>query len=65
MDAWRDSARRLLEERGNLTLAEFRDAIGVGRGLALQVLEHFDRTGLTRRQGEGRVAISAERMAKA
>lgn len=65
MDAWRDSARRLLEERGTLTLAEFRDAIGVGRGLALQVLEHFDRTGLTQRQGEGRVAISAERMAKA
>jgi len=64
MDAWRDSARRLLEERGTLSLAEFRDAIGVGRGLALQVLEHFDRTGLTRRQGEGRVATSATRMAK-
>ncbi|MDP3481772.1 MAG: selenocysteine-specific translation elongation factor [Sulfuricella sp.] len=64
VDAWRDSARRLLEERGAITLAEFRDAIGVGRGLALQVLEHFDRTGLTRRQGEGRVATSATRMAK-
>jgi selenocysteine-specific elongation factor len=63
IDAWRDSARRLLEERGTLSLAEFRDAIGVGRGLALQVLEHFDRTGLTRRQGEGRVATSATRMA--
>lgn len=63
IDAWRENARRLLEERGILSLAEFRDSIGVGRGLALQVLEHFDRTGLTRRQGEGRVATSATRMA--
>ncbi|MDP2829226.1 MAG: SelB C-terminal domain-containing protein, partial [Sulfuricellaceae bacterium] len=63
IDAWRENARCLLEERGTLSLAEFRDSIGVGRGLALQVLEHFDRTGLTRRQGEGRVATSATRMA--
>lgn len=56
LEAWRDCARRLLAERGAISLAEFRDAIGVGRGLALQVLEYFDRTGLTRRRGEARVA---------
>ena len=48
-------ARRLLAERGQITLGEFRDAAGTGRGLALQLLETFDRLGLTRRQGDLRV----------
>jgi selenocysteine-specific elongation factor len=56
LDAWRAQAARLLAEKGSLSLGEFRDAIGVGREFALQVLEHFDRHGLTRRQGNVRVA---------
>jgi selenocysteine-specific elongation factor len=64
LEVWRDCARHLLAERGAISLAEFRDAIGVGRGLALQVLEYFDRTGLTRRSGEARVAASMPAVAK-
>ncbi len=56
LDAWRGHAQRLLNEKGRLALGEFRNAIGVGRELALTVLEHFDRQGITRRQGDARVA---------
>jgi selenocysteine-specific elongation factor len=34
---------------GTVTAAEFRDRIGTGRKLAIQILEYFDRIGLTRR----------------
>ena len=34
--------------------ADFRDATGVGRNVTIQVLEYFDRIGLTQRIGEGR-----------
>jgi selenocysteine-specific elongation factor len=35
-----------------LTAAAFRDRIGTGRKLAIQILEFFDRSGLTRRTGD-------------
>ncbi|MEK7820385.1 MAG: SelB C-terminal domain-containing protein, partial [Pseudomonadota bacterium] len=60
LDAWRTQAARLLAEKGILSLGEFRDAIGVGRGFALQILEHFDRHGLTRRKGDVRVAAAPD-----
>jgi len=31
--------------------ADFRDRLGVGRKLAIQILEYFDRIGFTRRRG--------------
>ncbi|WP_133001002.1 selenocysteine-specific translation elongation factor [Luteimonas arsenica] len=34
---------------GSIEAANFRDATGLGRKRAIQILEHFDRTGLTRR----------------
>lgn len=34
---------------GTLTAAQFRDAIGLGRKRAIQILEYFDRVGLMRR----------------
>ncbi|MCA0175599.1 MAG: selenocysteine-specific translation elongation factor [Proteobacteria bacterium] len=37
---------------GALTAARFRDATGLGRKRAIQVLEYFDRVGLTRRVGD-------------
>jgi selenocysteine-specific elongation factor len=37
-----------------LTAASFRDAAGVGRNFAIDLLEFLDRTGLTLRQGSGR-----------
>lgn len=63
-DEWQRRAEQLLAQHGSLTLGEFRNAIGVGRGLALQVLEHFDRRGLTRRVGEARVAAAPKAAAK-
>lgn len=58
LDAWRGHAKRILNEKGRLAPGEFRNAIGVGRELALTVLEHFDRRGITRRQGDARVAAA-------
>ena len=43
--------RRLFEERGPFTAAEAKDAMGTTRKFAIPLLEHFDRQGLTERQG--------------
>jgi selenocysteine-specific elongation factor len=40
---------------GGLTVSAFREALGTSRKYALPILEHFDRTGLTRRSGDVRV----------
>ncbi|HUG65513.1 MAG TPA: selenocysteine-specific translation elongation factor [Gaiellaceae bacterium] len=40
---------------GAITLARFRDLVGVGRRDAQLLLERFDADGFTRRQGDGRV----------
>jgi selenocysteine-specific elongation factor len=39
---------------GEFTAAQFRDAIGTGRTLAIQILELFDRIGVTLRLGDSR-----------
>lgn len=39
---------------GLFDAAAFRDRSGIGRNLAIKVLEFFDKTGFTRRTGEGR-----------
>jgi selenocysteine-specific elongation factor len=44
--------RRLAIEQGHVTAAAFRDASGLGRKRAIQLLEHFDRVGLLRRVGD-------------
>ena len=43
--------RRLVQERGKARASEFRDCIGTGRKLAIQILEFLDRIGYTRRAG--------------
>ncbi len=49
----------LLEQEGiasgEVTAAGFRDRSGIGRNLTIEVLEYFDRVGLTRRRGDARV----------
>ncbi|MBO0712040.1 MAG: SelB C-terminal domain-containing protein, partial [Acetobacteraceae bacterium] len=45
------------ETRGAFTAAQFRDRIGTGRGLAIEVLEYFDRRGLTQRRGDLRRVV--------
>lgn len=44
-----DVAASVAQEHGVARAAEFRDRIGTGRKIAIQILEFFDRTGYTRR----------------
>jgi selenocysteine-specific elongation factor len=43
--------RELDATQGSTNAGDFRDRLGVGRKLAIQVLEFFDRSGFTRRRG--------------
>jgi len=43
--------RDLDQARGSTCAADFRDSLNVGRKLAIQILEYFDRMGFTRRRG--------------
>ena len=45
-------ARTVFEQEGEVTAANFRDATGLGRKRAIQILEFFDRAGLLRRVGD-------------
>jgi selenocysteine-specific elongation factor len=56
--AWRDRAQAYLKQHKRMTAAQFRDEIGIGRGLAILVLERLDRDGVTRRVGDTRVSGS-------
>ena len=42
---------------GMMKIAEFRSFTGLGRNQAIEVLEHFDRIGFTRRAGNARVVL--------
>ncbi len=56
-EALEEARRRLvafLEQRGEITVAEFRDLIGASRKYALALLESFDREALTLRVGDAR-----------
>jgi selenocysteine-specific elongation factor len=52
MTALAATVRRLAAEHGHVAAAAFRDATGLGRKRAIQLLEHFDRVGLLRRVGD-------------
>ena len=54
-------ALRPSETDGEARAAAFRDAIGTGRKLAIQILEFFDRAGVTVRNGDLRT-LSREKM---
>ena len=47
-----DIACGIAAEQGAISAAAFRDRIGTGRKLAIQILEFFDRVGFTRRVGD-------------
>ena len=42
-----------------LTVKAFRDKTGIGRNVAIEVLEYFDSKGFTRRQGNDRIVLNA------
>ncbi len=44
---------------GRFDAASFRDRSGIGRNLSIQVLEHFDAAGLTRRLGDRRIVVGS------
>lgn len=46
-----------LADDGPFTVRQFRDASGVGRNVVIEVLEHFDAKGFTRRQGDARRVV--------
>jgi selenocysteine-specific elongation factor len=46
-----------LGAQGPFTAAQFRDAAGIGRNIAIDVLEYFDAKRFTRRQGEVRTVV--------
>lgn len=47
----------LFDQRGEITVAEYRDALGISRKYALAYLEYFDKIKLTRRIGDVRILI--------
>jgi selenocysteine-specific elongation factor len=49
---------KLAEERGAVEAGQYRDAVSLGRKRAIQILEFFDRVGLTRRVRDGHVLRS-------
>ena len=55
LDGWQDLVKSHLQENGDLSVAQFRDGAGIGRGFAIIVLEHFDGEGITRRMDNIRV----------
>ena len=46
-----------LAEQEPLTVRRFRDHAGIGRNIAIELLEHFDRRGYTRRHGDARTVV--------
>jgi selenocysteine-specific elongation factor len=58
VQAYEEARRTLIEEcerAGKITLARFRDLLGISRKPAQLLLERFDADGLTRRIGDERV----------
>ncbi|GHD66114.1 selenocysteine-specific translation factor [Luteimonas padinae] len=55
MQALAALATTIADATGAIAAAGFRDATGLGRKRAIQILEHFDRTGLTRRVRDSHV----------
>ena len=51
-----DLARELAgaNEDGRFAVASFRDRLGIGRKVAIHILEYFDRQGFTMRRGDWR-----------
>ncbi|WP_145598763.1 selenocysteine-specific translation elongation factor [Yersinia alsatica] len=51
IEQFADLVRELDASQGSTSAADFRDRLGIGRKLAIQILEFFDRSGFTRRRG--------------
>ncbi len=47
---------------GTFTAASFKDRCGVGRNLAIQILEYLDKMGATRRTGDARIVLRGSKV---
>ena len=45
------------DEKNQFTVQHYRDVAGTGRNLAIEILEYFDRAGVTRRRGDIRQIV--------
>jgi selenocysteine-specific elongation factor len=54
--------KEFVDQHGVVHAAQYRDAIGVGRKRAIQILEFFDRVGYTRFQRERRLVRADSRL---
>lgn len=60
-----DAVTDLAGKRGTsegFSVIQFRDATGIGRNLCVEILEYFDRTGLTLRRGNHRFLIASSEL---
>lgn len=55
-----DSLRAAIIARGPVSVSDFRQLIAVSRKYAVPLLEHFDRVGMTRREGDLRALRKSE-----
>ncbi|MBK6661107.1 MAG: SelB C-terminal domain-containing protein [Proteobacteria bacterium] len=53
--------RELTQGGGKFSAADFRDRAGVGRNAVIEILEYFDRIGLTHRSGDQRSLLDTKR----
>ncbi len=53
-NAWREEIQAFLQAHQRITVAQFRDRVGISCNLAVHVLEHFDQEGVTKRIGDSR-----------
>ncbi|MBM3661058.1 MAG: selenocysteine-specific translation factor, partial [Actinobacteria bacterium] len=51
----RDRVVALLAEKGTITVADVRDALGSSRKFTLPIVNWLDRNGVTRRRGDDRI----------
>ncbi len=51
----KDNIVSFIRKEGSISVAQFRDTVGIARKQAVPLLEHFDRVGLTRRVQDHRV----------
>lgn len=52
LDELRQILIKSVDENDTITVKHYRDATGIGRNLSIEILEYFDRQGITQRQGD-------------
>lgn len=64
LSTFADQTLLLSDQKKLFSVADFRKACGIGRNLAVEILEYFDKIGFTLRKEDGRVILDKERVNK-